>query len=52
MLKEKLLEEGKQDLYITFKNPETFNIQHYDKLYEYIKGNIDINKKYISYLMK
>lgn len=45
MLKEKLLKEDKQVLYLNFENPETFNIQHYDKLYQYIKDKINSSKK-------
>ena len=40
------LEKSLQVLYLNFEHPETFNLQTFDKLYEYIKDNVDVKKRW------
>lgn len=45
MLKKYLIENKLQVLYINFEHPDTFNLQSYEKLYAYIKQEVDTNRK-------
>lgn len=45
MLKKYLIENKLQVLYINFEHPDTFNLQTYEKLYAYIKQEVDTNRK-------
>lgn len=45
MLKKFLIENKLQVLYINFEHPDTFNLQTYEKLYAYIKQEVDTNRK-------
>ena len=45
MLKKHLKLQNKQILYLNFENPNTFDMHTSEKLYEYIKLNIDKSKK-------